>query len=96
LNDKSDDDDLESRAGLKKQNELLQQLLKEKNGDSQPSMNSQVRLPLKFLSLKQKKKIYGRTIALKITRSTVLGHEKYSRVPHGVLCFSLLFVVCRV
>lgn len=32
LNEKNDDDDLEARAGIKKQNELLQQLLKEDEG----------------------------------------------------------------
>lgn len=31
LNDKSDDEDFDDQAGLKKQNELLQQLLKEDN-----------------------------------------------------------------
>ncbi|XP_054284396.1 nuclear receptor coactivator 2 isoform X3 [Macrosteles quadrilineatus] len=37
LNEKSDDDDHESRAGLKKQNELLTQLLKEEENKNQHS-----------------------------------------------------------
>lgn len=38
LNDKNEDEDIEARAGLKKQNELLQQLLKEDNVRQHGSM----------------------------------------------------------
>lgn len=39
LNTQSDDDDVEARAGLKKQNELLHQLLKEEDNNQEVNLN---------------------------------------------------------
>jgi hypothetical protein len=45
LNDKSEDDDVEARAGLKRPNELLQQLLKEDEERPSAAANAQVGAP---------------------------------------------------